>query len=216
MAPDPAPIVVVAAGRPGLGASVVAALVALAAMTEGEQVLWIEADAPEGGPDTLAARVANADAYELVVVDAGARADAAAAACALEGERTLLLVVGDERADLAASYAMAKAVVMAAERDANRLPPTLAVVANRLDAVSARWAAESLADACRRFLGRPMLVAGHLPDDPTLAAAIAAGMPIADAAHGSPASDAAAAVRRRLRAPSDASAPPSLLPRAGQ
>jgi MinD-like ATPase involved in chromosome partitioning or flagellar assembly len=185
-------VIAVACGRPGLGASVVAALVALAAMGEGTRVLWIEAHAPEGGPDTLAARVAAAGAHDLVVVDAGSRIDGVDAACAL-GDCTLLLVLGDARADLAVGYAMAK---HAAARPA---APALAAVTNRLDALSARWAAESLADACARFLGRPMLVAGHLADDPTLAAALAAGMPVADAAAGSPVMDAARHALRALR-----------------
>lgn len=195
MARDQVPVIAVACGRPGLGGSVVAALVALAAMTHGERVLWLEAYAPDGGPETLAARHAAAGAHDLVVVDAGSRLHGIAAACTLSTECTLLHVVGDARADLAASFAVAKVASNLA------YPPALAVVSNRVDPTSGTWAANALANACTRFLDRTMSVAGHVPDDPTLAAAIAAGMPIADAAHGSPASEAAALLIESLLSP---------------
>jgi len=195
MVREPVPVIAVACGRPGLGGSVVSALVALAAMAQGARVLWLEAYAPEGGPETLAARVASAGAHDLVVVDAGSRMHGIAAACTLSTECTLLLVVGDARADLAASFAVAKFASNLA------YPPALSVVSNRVDPTSGTWAANALANACARFLDRAMAVVGHVPDDPTLAAALAAGMPIADAAHGSPASEAAALLIESLLAP---------------
>lgn len=192
MARDQVPVIAVACGRPGLGGSVVAALVALAAMELGDRVQWLESHAPDGGPETLASRLDASGAHDLVVVDAGSRLHGIAAACTLSTDCTLLLVVGDARADLAASFAAAKVASHLA------YPPSLAVVSNRVDPTSGTWAANALANACSRFLDRPMSVAGHVPDDPTLAAAIAAGMPIADAALGSPASEAAALLLESL------------------
>lgn len=196
-------VIIVASGRRGLGSTVVAALVALAAMAAGRRVAWLEAEAPEGGPDTLAGRLANAESHDLAVIDAGASPDAVRAACALTAAPMLLVVTGDDRADMAASYGAIK-LALAANADAS-----LAIVANRVDASAGRWAAEALADACARFLDRAARVAGTIPDDPTLAAALAAGMPIADAAEGSPVSEAAARVAQLLfsSAPTDRSTP---------
>lgn len=196
-------ILVVAAGRRRLGASVTASLVALAAMHEGARVAWLDALA-EGGPGTLPERVGRAGAYDLAVIDAGASAEAVHAAVALPGRRTLLLVTGDDRADLAAGYAVLKSAVSRADDLA------LAAAATRLAPDAARWACDVLAESCARFLGRPLLVAGALPDDPTLAAALAAGMPIGDAADGSPTAGAAAEVARALRAPQHPLSPASL------
>lgn len=187
--PRETPLIAVAGGRPGLGTSVVAALVALAAMRDGAHVAWLESHAPDGGPETLAARLAaelsDTRSSDLVVVDAGARLDGIAAACAVPATCTLLLVTSDAAADIAAAFAVAKAA------SALSHPPALAVVASRLDAAAGRWACETVADACARWLGRTITVAGTIPNDPTLAAALAAGMPVADAADGSPAADAA-------------------------
>jgi MinD-like ATPase involved in chromosome partitioning or flagellar assembly len=184
MARDRLPIIVVASGRPGLGCSVVSSLVALAAMSDGSRVSWLEAHA-DGGPETLATRVDTAGEHDLVVIDAGSHLDGILASCAIAGRRTLLLVTGEARADLAAAFAVAKSVH--SRPDA----PAIAIASNRLDDSSGQWAAEILVEACGRFLGRSPLIAGVIPDDASLAAALAAGMSIGDAAQGSPTLEAA-------------------------
>jgi MinD-like ATPase involved in chromosome partitioning or flagellar assembly len=187
------PVIIVATGRPGLGCSVVSSLIALAAMSDGSRVLWLEANAADGGPDTLAARVAQAGEHDLLVVDAGSRLDGLFASCSLGGRRTLLLVTGESRPDLAAAYAVAKSAH--SHPDA----PAIAIASNRLDDSSGQWAAEILVEACGRFLGRAPIIAGVIPDDATLSAALSAGMTIADAAEGSPTLDAARQILSVLR-----------------
>lgn len=118
--------------------------------------------------------------YDLVVLDAGARLDAVLAACTA-GAARLLAVTTPERIALTATYALAK---VAAERF-----PALQVelLVNRADIDEARPAAEQLGAATRHFLRRAVAPAGVVPEDPSLRAAIDAGMHLCDAAVGSPA-----------------------------
>jgi MinD-like ATPase involved in chromosome partitioning or flagellar assembly len=171
----------------------VSSLVALAAMSDGTRVLWLEANAADADPATLAARVEGAGDHDLVVIDAGSRLEGLLSSCAIAGRRTVLLVTGESRADLAAAYAVAKSVH--SQPDA----PAIAIASNRLDEDSGQWAGEILVEACARFLGRTPVIAGVIPDDATLSAALSAGMTIADAADGSPALEAARQVVSVLR-----------------
>ncbi|MDF1506485.1 hypothetical protein PYV61_26255, partial [Roseisolibacter sp. H3M3-2] len=151
-------------------------------------------------------------AHDLVVVDAGSRldgvraaldvaraaADAAAAAGAGNLAVRLLVVTGSDPIALAASYALVKG----AAADAPDAPPIpVDVLASRLDDEEARRAFEHLEGAARHFLRQPLRLAGALPDDATLAVALRAGMPLQDAAAGSPAAVAMHAVATRLAGP---------------
>ena len=67
---------------------------------------------------------------------------------------------------------------------------SIAVVANRHGEALAGEACEFLIGACSHFLGRTIDVAGVIPDDPCLQAAVGAGMTVRDAFDGSPAAEA--------------------------
>jgi MinD-like ATPase involved in chromosome partitioning or flagellar assembly len=151
--------------------------------------------------------------HDVVVVDAGSRLDAvragletaraaqAAAAAAPAGGGNLavrlLVVTGADPVALAASYALVKSV--AADALADALP--VDVLAGRLDDDDARRAFEHVDAAARHFLRHPLRYAGALPDDATLAVALRAGMPLQDAAAGSPAALAMQAIAARLVPP---------------
>lgn len=165
-------------------------------------------------------------AHELVVVDAGSRLDtvragletAQAAAQAADGNLAvrLLVVTGSDPIALAASYALVKSVAAADAPDLPSLP--VDVLASRLDDDDARRAFEHLDAAARQFLQQPLRFAGSVPDDASLAVALRAGMPLQDAAAGSPAAIAMQSVATRLALPSPASAArggrPASMPRA--
>jgi flagellar biosynthesis protein FlhG len=120
------------------------------------------------------------DDYDVIVIDGGSRLESVLSASEA-GVGVLLAVTAADRISLAATYALVKAVGMRlGERP-------LAVLGNRLDEASGRGAAELVDAAARHFLNRSIDYAGFLPDDACLAAGIAAGMPIQDAAAGSPA-----------------------------
>ncbi len=156
--------------------------------------------------------------HELVVVDAGSRLDgvragletaqaAAQAANAADGNLAvrLLVVTGSDPIALAASYALVKSV--AAGDDASALPPlSVDVLASRLDDDEARHAFEHLDAAARQFLQQPLRFVGAVPDDASLAVALRAGMPLQDAATGSPAAVAMQSVATTLAVPSPATA----------
>jgi hypothetical protein len=72
------------------------------------------------------------------------------------------------------------------------------VVANRASDDDAAFIVAQLAEGARRFLGRELPLAGALPDDACLEAALRAGMPLPDAAAGSPAAAAVEAMAARL------------------
>jgi MinD-like ATPase involved in chromosome partitioning or flagellar assembly len=223
--PSQSTVLVVAGGKGGTGTSLVAALLALAVAGEGRRVLLVDAVAgvpalarlvgavPGAEPvpvgDTLAllapAAAADADAranllaraaagrdgHDLVVVDAGARLEAVLAACDT-GVSRLALVTTEDRVALAATHALLKAV------DA-RLPALPAdVVVNRAGEREALAVHDHLATAAERFLGRPLGLAGAVPDDPCLPGGLGAGMTVQDAAAGSPAALAARAAGLRL------------------
>jgi MinD-like ATPase involved in chromosome partitioning or flagellar assembly len=96
---------------------------------------------------------------------------------------------------VAACYALVKAT-------AARHPDLAAdVVLNGGDGAPARRAADELAAAARRRLERRLDCLGFVPDDPSLRAALAAGMPLPDAAAGSPVADHLRAIGSRLLIP---------------
>ncbi len=123
--------------------------------------------------------------YDTIVFDGGSRLDTIAAVSELT-DPTLLLVTSADRLALAANYALVKSV------SARRDNAPISVVANRHGESLAEEACDFLVGACSHFLGRTIDVAGAVPDDPCLQAAVGAGMTVRDALEGSP---AAAAVR---------------------
>lgn len=155
--------------------------------------------------------------HELVVVDAGSRLDgvragletAQAAAQAADGNLAvrLLVVTGSDPIALAASYALVKSVASGVAGDASDSPSLpVDVLASRLDDDEARHAFEHLDAAARQFLQQPLRFVGCVPDDASLAVALRAGMPLQDAATGSPAAVAMQSVATTLAAPSPATA----------
>jgi flagellar biosynthesis protein FlhG len=146
--------------------------------------------------------------YDLVVLDGGSRLDTIAAISEL-ADPALLLVTSADRLSLAANYALVKSVRM------RRPDVHISVLANRHGDALAEEACEFLAGACDHFLGRSIEVAGAVPDDPCLQAAVGAGMTVGDALDGSPAADAmrgilARVLPSRVTAPRSAAMPISL------
>jgi flagellar biosynthesis protein FlhG len=115
--------------------------------------------------------------FELVIIDAGASADALLAAC--ESASRLLAVTAADRMSLVSTYALVKLLHQRAPN------VRVDVVANRVDDVAAARAHEYLNAATVRFLSRTVPFAGVIPDDPDFGSALAAGLGAHDAAHGS-------------------------------
>lgn len=155
--------------------------------------------AADGAPALSAAERQNAlrrvahllTGFDAVVIDGGSRLETIAALVELTSPR-LTLVTSADRLSLAANYALVKSLVA---RDP-RL--SISIVANRHDADVAAEACEFLRGACTHFLGRTVDVAGAIPDDACLQAAVGAGMTIADASDGSVAADAVRAMLEHL------------------
>lgn len=118
--------------------------------------------------------------YDCVIVDGGSRLDGVLAIAA-SGAGRALLVTDADRIALAANFALLK--VLSTHTPA--VPSRLLV--NRHEESVALRAGAQLADACTRFLNIDVPLAGSIPDDACLRAAIGAGMPIGDAAQDSPA-----------------------------
>lgn len=139
-------------------------------------------------------------AYDLVVVDGGSRLDSVCAWCDAAGSggpARLLVVGGTDPIALASSYALVKA---ARERTAavSGRPVAAELIVNGHDADDAQLAFTHVSQACRSFLDAPLRLAGALPHDGCLDVALRAGMPLQDAAAGSPAAVAAHAMIERL------------------
>lgn len=147
---------------------------------------------------------------DAVLVDAGARLGtvlgALAAALAVGHAPGLLVVTGTDASQIAAAYALIK---VAAERG---LTTTAEVVIVGGDAIEARDAFALLTAGVRRFLDRPLVFAAHVPEDPSLALALSAGMPVHDAATGSPAALALASLATRWAASSVSTSPSAPVP----
>jgi len=129
--------------------------------------------------------------YDAVVIDGGSRLETIAALIDMASPR-LALVTSADRLSLAANYALVKSLVA---RDSGL---SISVVANRHAEDVAAEACEFLRGACTHFLGRTIDVAGTIPDDACLQAAVGAGMTIADASDGSVAADAVRAMLEHL------------------
>jgi flagellar biosynthesis protein FlhG len=129
--------------------------------------------------------------YSLVVLDGGSRLDTITAITDM-ADPTTLLVTSADRLSLAANYALVKSL------SARRPDAIISVLANRHRESVATEATGFLVGACSHFLGRTLDVAGAVPDDPSLLAAVGAGMSVRDAVAGSPAADAVRGVVTRL------------------
>ena len=118
--------------------------------------------------------------YDCVIVDGGSRLDNVLA-IAESGAGVAVLVTDADRISLAANYALLKVL-------AQRTPDVrCSVLVSRHDDLVSRGAGDQLVDACGRFLNLDLSLAGSIPDDACLRAALGAGMSIGDAAEGSPA-----------------------------
>lgn len=143
--------------------------------------------------------------YDLVVFDGGSRLDTITAIADLT-DPSLLLVTSADRLALAANYALVKSV------RSRRADVRVSVLANRHGDALAEEACDFLAGACEHFLGRSIEIAGAIPDDPCLQAAVGAGMSVRDALDGSPAAEAMRGVLARVL-PSRLTAPrPAAMP----
>lgn len=248
---EPLPqILVAASGASRCGTTLSSAIIAVTSSSLGRDVLLV--DASQSGAllpllgvptrpfaavsPTLTVAEANVaglvpllesppvSAGHAVLIDAGARLGnvlgALAAALAAGLTPGLLVVTGTEAAQLAAAYALVK---VAAERG---LTAATEIVVVGGDPAEARDAFALLTAGVRRFLDRPLTLAAHVPEDPSLAVALAAGMSVHDAAAGSPAVAALAALAGRWAAATPVPAPvlppnalaavaPSVSPRVG-
>ncbi|MEO8563628.1 MAG: cellulose synthase operon protein YhjQ/BcsQ [bacterium] len=119
--------------------------------------------------------------YDCVVVDGGSRLDGILAVTGAGAARAVIVTDAD-RIALAANFALLKVLSTQAPHVQSR------ILVNRHDDAVALRAGAQLTEACSRFLGAEISLAGSVPDDACLRAAIGAGMPIGDAAHDSPAS----------------------------
>lgn len=104
--------------------------------------------------------------YDVVVIDAAAGLDSALRCAALRATR-LLMVTTPEPTALTSAYALIKMVH-------GRLPrlPIELVVNRSLDQTDGQIAADRLAEACQRFLGRRLCYLGSVPEDPDLRATL--------------------------------------------
>ena len=142
------------------------------------------------------------DGMDLVVIDGGARIDVAIAALTPNADERLLAVsAGSDPVGLASTYALCKAVH--ARYDA--IPTDILV--NRHEGSDAARCFDTIHAGARQFLGLSLRLAGAIPADPTLDAALRAGMPFSDAAAGSPAAIAAHDVVMRTLAGASLSRP---------
>jgi len=129
--------------------------------------------------------------FDLVVVDGGSRLESVTSACA-SGVSLLIAVTTADRIAMAATYALFKAT------RARLGALTTEVLMNRADEPTGRAAHAEIAAAADRFGGVRPGFAGSVPEDACLAAGIAAGMPLQEAAVGSPAAHASLPLARRL------------------
>ena len=162
-----------------------------ALITINDRLTLIAGGASAGGPmpatdvdrRTALARLNRVYArFHLVIFDGGSRLDSVTAVTELV-DPALLLVTSADRLALAANYALVKTV------NARRPNVIVSVIANRHGDAVAADACEFLLGACSHFLGRTIDIAGSVPEDPCLLAAVGAGMAVYDAIEGSPAAE---------------------------
>jgi MinD-like ATPase involved in chromosome partitioning or flagellar assembly len=138
---------------------------------------------------------ALADGMDLVVIDCGARIDTVLAAITPHADERLLAVsAGSDPVGLASTFALCKAV----HTRHGALP--VDVLVNRHEGSEAARCFDAIDAGARQFLGISLRLAGAVPSDPTLDAALRAGMPFPHAAAGSPAAIAAHEVVMRALA----------------
>lgn len=130
--------------------------------------------------------------YDLVVIDAAAGLDSALRCAALRATR-LLMVTTPEPTALTSAYALIKMVH-------GRLPrlPIELVVNRSLDLTDGQLAADRLAEACQRFLGRRLRYLGSVPEDPGLRATLGDPERLVRAGDGGAAQRALREMARRL------------------
>lgn len=143
------------------------------------------ADEPRGSLAALAA------AFDLVVVDAGSRAETIRAVCAA-GVSQALVVGRADRISIAANYALVKVL-------ASRLAvPSVGLLVNQSDEGTAEQVHAEILGAARYFLHAEVAFCGSVPDDPCLRAGLQAGMSLIDAVAGSPAAAAVQQIGKTL------------------
>jgi len=139
---------------------------------------------------------------DLVVIDAGARVDTVLAALTPHAaERLMAVSAGSDPVGLASTFALCKAV----HARHGALPTD--VLVNRHEGSEAARCFAAIHAGAQQFLGLTLRLAGAIPADPTLDAALRAGMPFPDAAAGSPAAIAAHDVVMRALAGASLSRP---------
>ncbi|HTE44187.1 MAG TPA: hypothetical protein VK636_02995, partial [Gemmatimonadaceae bacterium] len=143
--------------------------------------------------------------YDLVIFDGGSRLDTITAIGDL-ADPAVLLVTSADRLSLAANYALVKSI------RSRHADTRVSVVANRHGDGLAEEACQFLVGACSHFLGRTIDIAGAIPDDPCLQAAVGAGMTVRDALEGSPAADAMRGVLNRLTTSRSSAQRPAAIP----
>jgi flagellar biosynthesis protein FlhG len=157
---------------------------------------------PEAATITAAERracmkrvTAFAEGMDLVVIDCGSRLEAVLSALTPhDGERVLAVASGHDPIGLASTYALVKAL------RARHGALVTELVVNRHEGSEATRCFEAIDAGARQFLGTSLRLAGAVPSDPTLDAALRAGMPFPEAAAGSPAALAAHEVVSRALA----------------
>lgn len=126
------------------------------------------------------------DGADLVVIDCGSRLDSVLAAVTPHAnERLVAVAAGSDPISLASTFALCKAV------HARHAELPLEVLVNRHDASTAVPLFDAIDAGARAFLGTALRLAGAVPNDSTLDAALRAGIAFPDAAAGSPAAVAA-------------------------
>lgn len=154
-----------------------------------------------GGPDTTEAesrtllrRIAVLfPSWDAVVVDAGSRRSSLRI-CRDLGVRTLLVVGQADPVGIATTHAFLKAAAL--DAPAIETP----VLLNRTAAHEAERGTEVLREGVERFLDRPLRIAGSLPADTRLAAAMADGATLPGAFADSPLQGLADALLTQLLA----------------
>ncbi|MCC6245708.1 MAG: hypothetical protein IT353_22945 [Gemmatimonadaceae bacterium] len=145
---------------------------------------------------------ALSQSMDLVVIDCGSRFESIVSAIAPhDGERLVAVTTGADPIALASTYALCKAVL------ARHRALPLDVLVNRHDGPEALRSFDAIDAGARQFLGTSLHFAGAIPSDPTLDAALRAGMPFPDAAAGSPAAIAAHDVVMRTLAGTSSTRP---------
>lgn len=139
------------------------------------------------------------DAHELIVIDGGSRMESVLGASASGLERLLAVATAD-RIAVTATYALIKVV---AERHAG-VP--IELLLNACDEGEVMPIYEQIRIAAEQFVGRTIALCGAVPEDSCLRAGVGGGLPIQDAAAGSPVSHAMRAIGLRLLTHSPAGA----------